>query len=102
MEKGGIAAKIGEQVLISTVKIHTSTKVHGAGLVVSSSAGENRKTFFLVTNKHLVGNYTLVDGQIHEFFDYISLSLNYADGSQQKADINLKNPGIESPTWMWR
>jgi hypothetical protein len=96
MEKSEIAAKIGEQVLRSTVKIHTSTKVHGAGLVISRTAGENRKIFFLVTNKHLVGNYALVDGQIHEFFDYISLSLNYADGSQQKADINLKNHGIEN------
>ncbi|MDD2703587.1 MAG: hypothetical protein PHC33_06255, partial [Candidatus Omnitrophica bacterium] len=77
MEKNWIAPKIGEQVLRSTVKIHTSTKVHGAGLVISKTSGENRKSFFLATNKHLVGNYAPFDGQIHEFFDYISLSLNY-------------------------
>ncbi len=96
MEKSNIAAKIGEQVLRSTVKIHTSTKVHGAGLVISETSGDGRKNFFLATNKHLIGNYTPADGQIHDFFDHISLSLNYSDGSRQKTEIHLRNHGDDN------
>jgi hypothetical protein len=96
MERSEIASKIEDLVIKATVKVFTPTKVHGAGLVVVKTDGSGGKIFYLVTNKHLVGNYSLVDGQLHEIFDYISLFLNYADGRQQKVDVSLKNSGGEN------
>ncbi|MBU0693914.1 MAG: hypothetical protein KKC11_04520 [Candidatus Omnitrophica bacterium] len=81
--------RIEEGVLKATVKIETPTKTLGTGFIISKPADGGLRYFFLVTNKHLIGNYTLMNGQIDSYYDFITVSVYKKDGSIQKIDIPL-------------
>ncbi len=86
-----IVGRIDETVLRATVKIETSGKTYGTGFIVSKPTDSGGRYLFLVTNKHLVGDYSFLDGCIKSYYDFINVSLYKKDGSIQKIPIALKD-----------
>lgn len=84
-------SKIDEMLLRSTVKIMTSANSFGTGFIISCPADNNKRFFFLVTNKHLVGEYSLADGVINNYYEYLVAFLYKKDGTVQKIKIPLKD-----------
>lgn len=94
-DRGSMASetvgRIEERVLKATVKIETSARTLGTGFIISRPADGGLRYFFLVTNKHLIGNYTLINGRIDSYYDFITVSVYKKDGSIQKINIPLKD-----------
>lgn len=85
--------RIAEGLLKATVKIETPSGALGTGFIVSKSADGGKRYFFLVTNKHLIGDYLLFDGKIETYYDFIKIYCYKKDGSIQGIDISLKDKG---------
>lgn len=79
---------VKENVLRTTIKIEIPIKKsgkqpNGTGFLVSrprpSKLELNRRDFFLITNKHVVGDWNLADGNIQNYYQNIDLFL-YTEG----------------------
>lgn len=76
-------AKIDPAVLKSVVRIDTPPTAHSpqalaTGFIVScpiTAEQRDDRLLFLVTNKHVIGDWTLADGDIAEYRQYLNLSL---------------------------
>jgi hypothetical protein len=86
-----IVGRIEEAVLKATVKIQNSAQSLGTGFVVSKPSKEKKRYFFLITNKHLIGKYNLIEGKLKSFYDYLIVDIYRDDGSIQKVKIELKD-----------
>jgi len=86
-----MVGRIEEGVLKATVRIETSAGTLGTGFIISKPAGDDKRYFFLVTNKHLIGNYLLFDGKVESYYDFIKVFCYKKDGSIQEIDISLKD-----------
>ncbi len=83
--------KIEEEILRATVRIETPAHTSGTGFIISKAAENNMRYFFLVTNKHLIGDYLLFDGRIETFYDFIKIFCYKKNGSAQEIIIPLKD-----------
>jgi hypothetical protein len=98
MAEEEVFGRIGKAVLKATVKIETSEGSSGAGFLVSKEDKEGNRALFLVTNKHLIGDYTLTDGNINNYFDFLKI---YAYKKEKKEGpvsvivVKLKNENGE-------
>ena len=83
--------KIETMALQSTVKIENSNGGIGTGFIVSKAASTGGRYFFLVTNKHLIGEYSLIEGKIKDFYDDVTFFVYRKDGSVQGIRVSLKD-----------
>jgi len=76
------SARVDPNLLKNVVKITSPPTPHspatvGAGFIVSCEgvwASEKQRVFFLITNKHIVGDWTLADGDILEYRQSLQVS----------------------------
>ena len=76
-------AKIEPAILKAVVRIEAPATVHSApsqatGFIVScpnQASQQDDRFFFLVTNKHVIGDWTLADGDIVEYRQHLDLTL---------------------------
>jgi hypothetical protein len=76
-------SRIEPALLKAVVRVEAPATMHtppsvGTGFIVSreSEAGlSGKRSFFLVTNKHVIGDWTLADGDIKEYRPHLSLSM---------------------------
>ena len=62
-----MVGRIEEGVLKATIKIKTPVGTFGSGFIVSKPLSGGKRYSFLVTNKHLIGNYLRQDVDNHIF-----------------------------------
>lgn len=67
------SGQIDSRFLRATVRIQTSAQTGGTGFLVSSEIAEGKRVYFLVTNKHLVGEYSLGSGEVDRYYDYLEV-----------------------------
>ena len=98
-----IAAQTGEipvdpQVLPIVVKIETFSErekkpIMGTGFMVSREAklaSETKRVLFLVTNKHMLSDWTLADGVIKDFNKYLQVHFYRTDFSSEHPTQSLR------------
>jgi S1-C subfamily serine protease len=75
-------ARIEPALLKAVVRIEAPATAHtapsvGTGFLVSvdPASGSAERTFFLVTNKHVIGDWTLADGDIKEYRQFLNVSM---------------------------
>jgi len=83
--------RIKEGLLKATVRIETPTGTSGTGFIISKPSKSDGRYYFLVTNKHLIGDYLLFDGKLDTYYDFIKVYCYKKDGSIQEIDILLKD-----------
>ncbi len=103
LEAQEMPGKVKENILRAVVKIEipnnkTGKQPNGTGFLVSQPLKDTPglRQFFLVTNKHVVGDWNLADGNIVSFFPKIVLFL-YTKGKAGsnlflKKTVNLLDP----------
>ncbi len=98
-----VTAQTGEipvdpQVLPIVVKIETFSErqkkpIMGTGFIVSREVklvSEKKRVSFLVTNKHMLSDWTLADGLIKDFNKYLQVHFYRADFSPEHPTQNLR------------
>jgi hypothetical protein len=98
-----IAAQTGEipidpQVLPIVVKIETLSErekkpITGTGFIVSREiklGSETKRISFLVTNKHMVSDWTLADGAVKDFNKYLQVYFYRTDFSPERPTQSLR------------
>lgn len=98
-----IAAQTGEipvdpQVLSIVVKIETFSErekkpITGTGFIVSREiklASQTKRVSFLITNKHMVSDWTLADGDIGDFNKYLQVHFYRTDFSPEHPTQSLR------------
>ncbi len=98
-----IAAQSGEipvdpQVLPIVVKIETCSErekkpIMGTGFIVSREvkfASETKRVLFLVTNKHMISDWTLADGVIKDLNKYLQVHFYRTDFSPEHPTQSLR------------
>ena len=98
-----ISAQTGEipvdpQVLPIVVKIETFSErekqpIAGTGFIVSREVkrgSETKRVLFLVTNKHMVSDWTLADGNIKDFNKYLQVHFYRTDFSAEHPTQSLR------------
>lgn len=90
--------KITQDILKAVVKVMTSSGGIGTGFLVSQKTttnGEAKRRFFLITNKHMLGDWNLADGSILKYYRSIDVFFyrkNDPSGlSFKHSRINLKD-----------
>lgn len=75
--------RVKEDILRAVVKIEVPfNKYIGTGFIISREiANSDHRQFFLVTNKHLVGDWNIYDGKILDYFEELHIIL-YTKGTQ--------------------
>jgi S1-C subfamily serine protease len=83
--------KVKEKIIRAVVKIEiplkkTGKQPNGTGFLVSRPLKENPKSrqFFLVTNKHVVGDWNIADGNIVNYFREIHIFLYTKEKQEDK------------------
>ena len=87
--------RVSEKLLKAVVRINTPANQTGTGFLISNEITDNRDTLrvvFLVTNKHLVGDWNVADGSISIYNDWIDVFLYRRVTSQQiPTKVHLKD-----------
>jgi S1-C subfamily serine protease len=89
---------VDPQILPIVVKISTFSErekkpITGTGFIVSrevKSASETKRVSFLVTNKHMVSDWTLADGDIKDFNKYLQVYFYRTDFSPEHPTQSLR------------
>jgi hypothetical protein len=92
-----MAQPIDEAVLKSVIQISTSRATTGTGFLIATpferAGNEQRTAVFLVTNKHMLGEWNPIDGDFNHY-DWITLHLYRdmpaSDGPVEKTQVPLK------------
>src|SRR5262249_23474986 len=89
------AQPIDDAVLKSVIQITTAAGSIGTGFLFGFPAAAQKKPGFVITNKHVIGNYNPIDGDF-DHYEWIILHLYRNqpedDGPVEKLQVRLKTP----------
>lgn len=96
-EADAASGRVESRILKAVVKIQTSPRRFGPAVTGSAflvgdenpAVVPSRYAAYLVTNKHMLGDWNCADGQIADFYDWIEVFL-YANGAAQPKPYIIK------------